>query len=58
MATKLAKNRKMMVNIEVDLYEAIRAEAFESRRSMSKVVNDAVRKIVKRRKTEDTKPIG
>ena len=48
----------MMVNIEIDLYEAIRAEAFESRRSMSKVVNDAVRKIVKRRKTEDTKPIG
>ena len=50
MTTKTAKSRKMMVNIEIDLYEAIRGEAFASRKSMSRVVNDAVRKHVKKRR--------
>ena len=50
MTTKIAKSRKMMVNIEIDLYEAIRGEAFASRKSMSRVVNDAVRKHVRKRR--------
>lgn len=50
MTTKTAKSRKMMVNIDVDLYEAIRGEAFDSRKSMSRVVNDAVRKHIGKRK--------
>lgn len=54
MSTKTAKSRKMMFNIELDLYEAIRAEAFASRKSMSKVVNDAVRKSVRKRKPTPT----
>jgi hypothetical protein len=44
----------MMVNIEVDLYEAIRGEAFDTRRSMSKVINDAVRKHISKRKPAPT----
>jgi hypothetical protein len=55
LTTKIAKSRKMMVNIDVDLYEAIRAEAFDARKSMSRVVNDAVRKHIGKRKP--AKPI-
>lgn len=40
----------MMINVDVDLYEAIRAEAFDARKSMSRVVNDAVRKHIGKRK--------
>ena len=42
--------RKMMVNIELEVYESLRDEAFESRKSMSRVVNDALKKHIGKRK--------
>jgi hypothetical protein len=46
---KTQKVHKLMVNIDMDLYEFLRSASFADRKSMSKIVNEAVRKHMARK---------
>jgi hypothetical protein len=48
------KSHKLMINIDMDLYEYLRSASFSDRKSMSKIVNEAVRKVMNRK----VKPSG
>jgi hypothetical protein len=43
------RSRKLMINIDIELYEYLRSASFVDRKSMSKIVNEAVRKDMDRK---------